>query len=477
MRLGDLIDEAGSAGDQEISSIAYDTRRVEEGGLFFCVKGFTTDGHDLAGEAVERGAAALVVERDLDVDAIQVKVPSVRMAMGGVASRFFGHPSRQMDVVGVTGTNGKTTSAFLVRGLAEASGMQCGLLGTVETVIAGERSEAKRTTPEAIDLQLMLRQMADGGDRACAMEVSSHALELGRVEATRFAVAMYTNLSQDHLDFHGSMEAYWAAKRRLFLDFEVGTSVINIDDEHGALLAGEAPNPVTCSLTGEADWTARIVDVGAAGTTFDLSSPQGEARVTSPLFGEFNVSNVLGAAACAAALGVDLGTIASALASAGQVPGRFQSVAEGQPFKVIVDYAHTPDSLENVLITARGIASGRTLCVFGCGGDRDRGKRPLMGETASRLADRTWITSDNPRSESPEAIVREVAAGAREEVQIELDRRAAIHAAVSAARPGDVVLIAGKGHEQGQEFEDGRVVDFDDVTVAREAILAAGSGA
>ena len=476
MLLGDLIEATTDGGAVEITSLAYDTRHVQPGALFFCVTGFSSDGHDFAGDAVERGAAALVVEHELDIDVPQVRVESVRNSMGPLADRFFGEPSRQLDVVGVTGTNGKTTTAFLVRGLLGFVDRSCGLLGTVETIVGGERRKAVRTTPEAVELQALLREMADGGDVAAAIEVSSHALDLGRVDGTRFSVAMFTNLSQDHLDFHGSMESYWLAKRRLFTDFEIGTSVINVDDKYGEELVEIAPNPVRCSLSGDGDWCARDLRSGLTGSVFQLISPLGEAEVRSPLSGEFNVRNVLGAAAAAGALGVPFESIIAALGSAGQVPGRFQSVSEGQPYAVIVDYAHTPDSLENVLRAARGVADGSVLCVFGCGGDRDAGKRPLMGEIASRLADLTWITSDNPRSEDPEAIISQIAAGAGPTAVLQPDREVAIVEAIRQAQPGDVVVIAGKGHETGQEFADGHVVAFDDVMVARAAIMAAGGG-
>ncbi|MBS1870610.1 MAG: UDP-N-acetylmuramoyl-L-alanyl-D-glutamate--2,6-diaminopimelate ligase [Actinobacteria bacterium] len=473
-------------GETEITGLAYDNRRVAPGTLYFCVPGFTRDGHEFAPDAVARGAAALVVERPLGLGVPEVVVPSARAAMGPAAARFHGDPTAGLDVVGITGTNGKTTTAFLVRALLEAAGRQCGLLGTVTAFVGGVERPVERTTAEAIDLQRDFRAMRDGGDVACAMEVSSHALVLGRADAIHFAVAVFTNLTQDHLDFHATMEDYFAAKRRLF---EAGprTAVVNVDDPYGRRLAQELPEAVTVALDRDATYRATDVESDFAGSSFTALTPEGPIALRTPLPGRFNVSNVLGALAAVRALGVPLAQIAAALPQAGRVPGRFEPVDEGQPFAVLVDYAHTPDSLENVLAAARPLTEGRLLCVFGCGGDRDRGKRPLMGEIAARLADRTIVTSDNPRSEPPEAIVAEILAGVPAElirlspsghrergpagdVTVDVDRRAAIKLALAEAQPGDVVVIAGKGHEQGQEVANGEKLPFDDVTVAREAL-------
>jgi UDP-N-acetylmuramoyl-L-alanyl-D-glutamate--2,6-diaminopimelate ligase len=381
--------------------------------------------------------------------------------------------------VGITGTNGKTTTAFLLRSLLEAAGVRCGLLGTVKSVVAGQERPVVRTTPEAIDLQRTFAEMLAGGDEACAMEVSSHALELRRADAIHFAVAVFTNLTQDHLDFHESMEAYFAAKRILFAEKDPGARVVNVDDPYGRRLADEFADAVTFGIDAEdADWRAEDVSIELGGSAFTLRAPGGERMpVSTPLPGRFNVLNVLGALASARALGVELGPLVAAVEHAGRVPGRFEPVVEGQDFAVLVDYAHTPDSLENVLEAARGVARARVIAVFGAGGDRDRGKRPLMGEIGSRLADVAIVTSDNPRSEAPEAIVAEILSGVPggRPVETELDRRAAIHRAVALAEPGDVVVIAGKGHEQGQEFAGGRKEPFDDVTVAREALRAVGT--
>ncbi|HWK18176.1 MAG TPA: UDP-N-acetylmuramoyl-L-alanyl-D-glutamate--2,6-diaminopimelate ligase [Solirubrobacteraceae bacterium] len=473
MRLEDVIPGAPPAArDVEIRDLAYDNRRVGPGTLFFCVPGFTRDGHDFAPDAVQRGAVALVVERPLDLGVPEVLVNSVREAMAHAASRFNGDPTAELQVVGITGTNGKTTTAFLVRELLEAGGRQTGLLGTVKSIVGGEEHEVERTTPEGIELQRDFRAMLEGGDRACAMEVSSHALELRRSDAIHFAAAVFTNLTQDHLDFHPTMEDYYQAKRRLFT-LAPGIAVINVDDRYGARIAAELEHPVTFAIDADAVYRARSVETGLEGSRFVLATPAGEFELDSPLRGRFNVYNVLGAVAAVDALGVDLETITAAIRTAGQVPGRFEPVDEGQGFAVLVDYAHTPDSLENVLRAARNLTGGRVHVVFGCGGDRDRGKRPLMGGIASRLADRVIVTSDNPRSEDPDAIVAEILTGSAADTEAIVDRRAAIEATIAGAHAGDVVVIAGKGHEQGQEFESGRKIPFDDVTVAREVLRGA----
>src|SRR3954447_20623719 len=345
-----------------------------------------------------------------------------------------------------------------------------GAVGQVKGVGGGVEEDVERTTPEAVDLQATFRRMLDAGDRACAMEVSSHALELGRASGIRFACRVFTNLTQDHLDFHPTMEDYFLAKRRLFEG--AGPVVVNVDDEYGRRLAAELDDPVTFAVERDADYRARDVRFDLTGARFTCDTPDGSIAMESPLPGLFNVQNVLGAVASVRALGVPLEAIPEALASFGRVPGRFEPVDEGQDFGVLVDYAHTPDSLENVLRAARTIAGGRLHVVFGAGGDRDTSKRPLMGTAARELADRVIVTSDNPRSEDPAAIVAQVLEGAGPGAESEVDRRRAIERAVDSAEAGDVVVIAGKGHEQGQEFEAGRKEPFDDVTVAREALRA-----
>jgi UDP-N-acetylmuramoyl-L-alanyl-D-glutamate--2,6-diaminopimelate ligase len=477
MRLSDVMPDAPpAAGDTDITALAYDNRRVRPGTLFFCVPGFSRDGHDFAPDAIARGAAAIVVERPLDLGVPEIKVASVRAAMAPAAARFHGDPTAQLQTVGVTGTNGKTTSAFLLRALLEADGRPTGLLGTVKSVIGGVEHAVERTTPEAIDLQRTFADMRDAGDVACVMEVSSHALSLHRADAIHFDAAIFTNLTQDHLDFHPTMEDYFLAKRRLFAELAPRHAIVNLDDPYGARLAAELDRPITVGIENP-DAAFRVTDLATdlTGSRFTVETPDGRLELASPLTGRFNVLNVLGALAAARALGVPEDTCRRAIAEAGQVPGRFEAVNAGQDFAVLVDYAHTPDSLENVLRAARGLTEGRLHVVFGCGGDRDRGKRPLMGEIASRLADHVIVTSDNPRSEAPEAIIAEILAGAGPGVDHDVDRRAAIARAIGDADAGDVVVIAGKGHEQGQEFAGGRKVPFDDVTVAREALEGVGA--
>jgi UDP-N-acetylmuramoyl-L-alanyl-D-glutamate--2,6-diaminopimelate ligase len=468
MTLRELI--GGGAPDVEITSLAYSTSDVAAGSLFFCVPGFRADGHEFAGDAVARGAVALVCERPLGLGVPEVVVPSVRAAMGEIASRFYGEPTRDLRVVGITGTNGKTTTAFLTRSILEATGTQCGLIGTVKYVVAGEEQEAVRTSPEALELQRAFRAMLDGGDRACAMEVSSHALELRRSEGIDWACRVFTNLTQDHLDFHKTMEDYFLAKRRLFLSGDA-PSIVNVDDPYGARLA-EQIEAITYGIGGGADFRAEDVAFDAGGATFTLIAPGGRADVRIQLPGLFNVSNALAAVAACVELGVSLHDAVAALADAERVPGRLEPVDEGQDFAVLVDYAHTPDSLENVLRAARELTASTLHVVFGAGGDRDRDKRPLMGAAAVRNADRVIVTSDNPRSEEPSSIIDQILIGTGADVEHEVDRRRAIAMAIDSAAPGDVVVIAGKGHEQGQEFESGRKEPFDDVTVAREALRA-----
>ena len=469
MTLRELM--GNGAPEVEVSGLAYSDASVTPGTLFFCVPGFTRDGHEFAPNAVARGAAALVVQRPLGLGVPEVVVDEVRAAMGPAAARFHGDPTAALRVVGVTGTNGKTTTAFLVRALLEAGGLPTGLLGTVTSVVAGREEPVERTTPEGIDLQELFRRMADGGDAACVMEVSSHALHMHRVAGIHFAVRVFTNLTQDHLDYHGSMEEYYLAKRLLFTQ-DGGPSIVNVDDSYGARLAAEIDSATTFSLERDANFRADDVRFDVNGSTFLCRTPDGDAEIRTRLPGLFNVQNALGAIAAARALGVPLATIAAALAEATRVPGRFEPVDEGQGFGVLVDYAHTPDSLENVLRAARELTRGRLHVVFGAGGDRDRAKRPLMGRAAAELADRVIVTSDNPRSEDPGAIVDQVMEGAPGAERV-VDRRAAIAQALDTAADGDVVVIAGKGHEQGQEFAGGRKEPFDDREVARQALRAA----
>jgi len=392
--------------------------------------------------------------------------------MGPAADTFYGHPSHELDVIGVTGTNGKTTTCFLMYSVLEAAGLRPALLGTVQSRIGGQVAEVKRTTPESIDLQAQFRQMAHAGDQSCAMEVSSHALELGRVAGTRFAAAGFTNLTQDHLAFHPTMEDYYAAKRGLFTSGP-WPAAVNVGDRFGQRLAREAVGPVlTYAGSGEeAAVRPHALELGEGGAIALIArTPRGLLPLHVRLRGGFNVENVLLAVALAELLELPHEAVRTGISSLEGVPGRFEPVDAGQPFTVLVDYAHTPDSLENVLESARRITAGSLIVVFGCGGDRDRGKRPLMGRIATELADIAIVTSDNPRSEEPEAIIAEILEGA-DGAEVEPDRREAIARAVGEAGEGDVVVIAGKGHEQGQQFAD-RTIPFDDREVARAALEA-----
>jgi UDP-N-acetylmuramoyl-L-alanyl-D-glutamate--2,6-diaminopimelate ligase len=432
--------EIANAAAVDITDLAYDTRAVPAGSLFFCVRGSRVDGHELAGDAVAAGAVALVVERRLDLPVPQLCVADARHAMPAAAVAFFGDPSAELEVVGVTGTNGKTTTAFLLHAILAAAGRRPALLTNIERRVGGESRPTGLNTPEAIDLQRLFREMLRAGDRSCVMEATSIASAQGRLEGTRFAVLAFTNLTQDHLDFHGTMDEYFAAKRAVFDQADL--AVINTGDERGRRLFEELP--------------------GAA--TFTPDDDLGD--IDLKLRGAFNRTNALTAIAVARALRIGEDAIREGVESVAGVPGRFESVDAGQPFAVIVDYAHTPDSLANVLRAARTVDDGRVIVVFGAGGDRDREKRPLMGRAAAELADRVIVTTDNPRSEDPAAIAAEVADG---KLEIVLDRREAIAAALADAGPGDVVVIAGKGADTEMEL-DGHSIPFDDRIVAKELL-------
>jgi UDP-N-acetylmuramoyl-L-alanyl-D-glutamate--2,6-diaminopimelate ligase len=494
MKLAELVDGVTGAtvrGDPgtTIRGLAYHTRDVAGGTLFFCVPGLKFDGHAFAARAVAAGAAALVCERETRQPVTQVLVPSVRRALALMAARWYGDPSRELRTVGITGTNGKTTTAHLVAGVFAAAGLPAGLLGTVVNRVGGEDRPVKLTTAESLDLQRMLRAMVTAGDRACVLEVSSHALAQDRAAGIEFDAVVFTNLTRDHLDYHADLDDYFAAKRRLFLT-DGGPrgavrAVVNVGDEYGRRLADD------CRATyGEGLWTFAVgdgadsatdaraldLDLRADASAFTLLVPRLglEERITLRLAARFNVENALAAATAGLALGLPPAAVERGLADSHGVPGRFEAVRAGQPFSVVVDYSHTPDSLQNALTAARAVTRGHVLVVFGCGGDRDRGKRPLMGGIGARLADLVFITSDNPRSEEPLAIIDEIVAGVPPErlrtVTLEPDRRAAIRLALDAAHAEDTVVIAGKGHEQGQIIGDQRI-PFDDRRVA-EALLA-----
>ncbi|MBI2218634.1 MAG: UDP-N-acetylmuramoyl-L-alanyl-D-glutamate--2,6-diaminopimelate ligase [Candidatus Rokubacteria bacterium] len=471
----------------KVARVIADSRRVERGDCFVAVPGFKQDARRFVPAAVERGAALIVTEGEpLDVAVCQVLVPSARLALARLADAWHGHPSRDLIVVGITGTNGKTTTSYLVEALLRARGLATGVIGTIRYMIGGEARPAGQTTPEALELQGMLAEMRDRGVRGVSMEVSSHALALARADGIGFDVAVFTNLTQDHLDFHASFDEYGRAKRRLFellaRSRKPGrTAVVNADDPAGrAMVDGLALSVLSFGLGPAADIRARRWTSANDGLRMTADTPRGALEVASPLIGEHNVMNLLGAAGVGLALGLDAAAIAAALGGVRIVPGRFEEVRAGQPFLVVVDYAHTPDALERVLATARKLTTGRLAVVFGCGGDRDRGKRPIMGAIAARLADRVWITSDNPRSEHPEAIVDEIVTGvlravpARDGCATLVDRRAAIRDALRWARPGDTVVIAGKGHETYQVIGP-NVLPFDDREVARTFLMEQGS--
>jgi UDP-N-acetylmuramoyl-L-alanyl-D-glutamate--2,6-diaminopimelate ligase len=480
----DTLEEKKTAGplDTEVSGLAYDSRVVEEGDAFFCIKGLVTDGHLYAADAASRGASVLFVERDpepeVTADVVTVRVPDTRFAMATLAAGFYGDPSSRLKLIGVTGTNGKTTTCYLVESILKEAGFTAGLIGTVENHIGEVVEPVKRTTPESLDLQRLLKRMVDEGVQAVAMEVSSHALELHRASGCQFDVVVFTNLTQDHLDFHISLEEYFGAKRRLFEGDEFGAgrgAVVNLDDPFGKRLLEETTlASLSFGINPDADVRAESVNVSPAGNSFRLVYEGGDLELTTMLQGRFNVYNCLAAAAAAAELGIGPDEIAEGLSSLAGVPGRFENIDCGQPFTAIVDYAHTPDGIRNVLQACSEVTGGRVIIVVGCGGDRDRSKRPLMGKVATEMSDLCIITSDNPRSEDPEAIIDMVVDGVRGQYgegryTVVVDRRAAIRRAVEEAAEGDLVVIAGKGHESGQIFAD-RVIPFDDRQVLRECL-------
>jgi UDP-N-acetylmuramoyl-L-alanyl-D-glutamate--2,6-diaminopimelate ligase len=466
-----------------VTGLTADSRRVGPGDCFVAVPGLRQDARRFVPEAVGRGARLVVTEGDAvaGVDVAQVLVPSARLALARLAGAWHGHPSRALTLVGITGTNGKTTTSYLTEAVLRASGRATGVIGTIQYVVGAEVRPAGQTTPEALELQEMLAAMRRQGVRGVAMEVSSHALALRRVDGLEFDVAVFTNLTQDHLDFHGTLDAYRDAKRRLFELLAASTkprptAVVNVDDPAGAaMVAGLPVRTLGFGLGPGADVRATEWTSTLEGIRLGVETPRGPLALASPLIGEHNVMNLLAAVGVGIALDVVPDRIAGALASVAAVPGRFEQVRAGQPFVVVVDYAHTPDALERVLTTARKLTPGRLAVVFGCGGDRDRGKRPLMGGIAGRLADRVWVTSDNPRSERPEAIIAAIVAGlaragaSEDRVAVDPDRTAAIRAALGWARAGDTVVIAGKGHETYQ-LVGAEVLPFDDREVARRVL-------
>jgi UDP-N-acetylmuramoyl-L-alanyl-D-glutamate--2,6-diaminopimelate ligase len=483
------IDFVDSVGDTTVTAVAYDSRQAGPGAVFVALRGVKADGTAFAQEAAKRGAIAIVSEseRPDGVTVPWIRVEDARLALAALSAEFYGHPSHELTLVGITGTNGKTTTSYLLTSIFEAAGVKSGRIGTVGYRIGDREVDAARTTPEAPDLQRMLREMVKQGCTACVMEVSSHALSLRRADQLRFAAAIFTNLTRDHLDFHKDMEQYFCAKRRLFeLLPGDGLGVTNVDDPRGAQFAAVAKRPVTYAIDAPADVRPGPLSYSLDGLSFEARTPRGTLRLRSALVGRPNAYNILAAAAAAMALDLPFSAIEAGVASLANVPGRFQLVsAAGDDVRVVVDYAHTDDALKNLLETARPLATGRLITVFGCGGDRDRTKRPLMGAVAARLSDLVIVTSDNPRSEDPVQIIEEVKRGIvmpADRVPPKgqpapkstpclaiVDRREAILRAVRDAGAGDLVLIAGKGHERYQQIGD-RTLPFDDVEVAREAL-------
>lgn len=481
MRLKDLIEavrplSVSGRTDVEVRSVVHDSRQVEPGALFAAVRGRKADASRFIPDAVERGAVAVIAEAPVPAArAAVLHVSNARRALADAACAFHGHPSRRLSVVGITGTNGKTTVSYMIRSVLEGEGLGTGLVGTIRYVMGERTIPADRTTPEATDLQEMLAGMAHAGCAAAVMEVSSHSLVQERVRGVEFDEAVFTNLTQDHLDYHGTVENYYAAKRMLFTDYCSGAkacrAIVNLDDAFGARLLKECAcrEKIAYGESPGAQVRPERISLGAEGSAFTVRSPWGDADLRLRLLGRYNVSNALAAFAACAALGVKPGRIAAALSAMTAVPGRLQELQTGRGFQVFVDYAHTHDAIRNVLGTLREIARNRLIIVFGCGGDRDRGKRPLMGTAASELSDFAVVTSDNPRSEEPSAIIGEIIAGVkrRDRVEVIEDRREAIGRAMAMAEPGDIVLIAGKGHENTQSVGD-KVFPFDDTQVARE---------
>lgn len=463
----------------EITQLCYDSRQVIPGALFFALAGQKSQGVTFVEEAIRSGASAVVAEEAIPGITVPVlRVANARRAMGEMADFFYHSPSHSLAVCGVTGTNGKTTTTFLVHHLCESSGRRCGLIGTVKYILPTAVEEATRTTPESIDLQKMMHQMREGGFKAVAIETSSHAIVQERLRAVEFDVAIFTNLTQDHLDFHQTMENYFDAKAQLFKNLaeqkeKRGKAVINIDDRYGRLLIDRLPSQLSSVTYGQsihADFRASNIRYGAMGTQFCLEARGRSYLVRSSLIGLFNVYNALAALASATSMGLELRRAIKALETAPQVPGRLERVPGKYPFQVFVDYAHTPDALENVLRTLQQLKQGRLIVVFGCGGDRDRAKRPLMAAAAERYADRVFVTTDNPRTEDPLQIIADIQKGFQKKGYHAIaDRAEAIQEAIRSAAPGDIIVIAGKGHENYQEVH-GVKMPFDDVAMAQRAL-------
>ena len=467
--------------DRDITTICYDSRRAIEGSMFVALRGEKVDGTQFIDAAIDRGAVAIVSEEPgLSTRATHIQVQNARQAIADLADAFYRHPSRHLKLAGVTGTNGKTTTTFLIRHILDSQFLRCGLIGTVGYIVGDRELPAPRTTPESADVHELLWQMRSAGCKSCAMEVSSHAMVQERVRGAEFDAGVFTNLTQDHLDFHGTMDAYFEAKAALFAQIrdqrkKKGRAVLNIDDRFGVKLAdrfGREMEVITYGLRRDAHFRASNVQMDFSGTSYQLDALEKSYLVRLPLIGMFNVLNSLAAIATAHALSLNVRNGVQALASAPTVPGRLQAVPAQKPFRVFVDYAHTDDALTNVLRTLRELNPARVIAVFGCGGNRDRAKRPRMAAAVDALADHAIVTSDNPRSENPLAIIEDIKPGFRRLTpEIVPDRREAIFHAIAMAQPRDIVLLAGKGHETYQEFAD-RTIPFDDAAIAASALTS-----
>lgn len=478
MKLSDLVQDLGvacMAADREISFITDNSKKVENGCIFVCIEGKHFDGHTKAKEALENGAAAVVVQRDMGLRE-QILVDNTRAAYARLCAAFFGHPERKLRIIGVTGTNGKTTSCFIIKSVLDSMGYKTGLIGTVKNIVGDKEYPAVLTTPDCYDLFSLFKEMVDSGCEFCTMEVSSQALDQRRVEGVHFEAAIFTNLTQDHLDYHGSFENYMAAKHMLFENASL--SIVNIDDEAAEyMLDGTDGRKVTFSVNNnDCDYSAKNIRISSSGVKYELVSNSNIGRIRFTVPGKFSVYNSMGAAVCLVEMGMDFKGVLDGLEKCVGVPGRMEVVPTETPYTVLIDYAHTPDGLENVLGCVREITEGKVITVFGCGGDRDRTKRPIMGDIAAQLSDVAVVTSDNPRSEDPDAIIDDILEGVKKHISkivVEPDRRKAIAKALSMAHEGDIVVLAGKGQETYQILADGKI-HFDEREVVAE-ILAEGN--
>jgi UDP-N-acetylmuramoyl-L-alanyl-D-glutamate--2,6-diaminopimelate ligase len=489
MQLADLISVLPQVNIQgglakEVSGVYYDSRQVQKNGIFVCITGFKTDGHKFVEHSLKNGAIVIVAEKEVKVpkDVTLLVVPNTRLALGLLANAYYDYPSRNLRLIGVTGTNGKTSVTYLIRSILKHSGQKVGLLGTITNLINDTSLPSEHTTPESSDLQQLLKKMVEQKVNTAIMEVSSHALDLDRVAGCEYDVAVFTNLSQDHLDFHLDLETYLQAKTKLFKNLKPGWKkapkyvVLNWDDPSSRVIASQTSVPIiSYGVKAEATYQAKDIQLDLTSTSFVIECPSGTFPITLKITGEFNVYNALAAFAVGKEEGIESQAILKALAEMTGVPGRFEQICEGQDFAVVVDYAHTPDGLESVLKTARAVSKGKVITVFGCGGDRDKTKRPLMGQAASTWSDFCLVTSDNPRTEDPREIIKDIEPGlTNNSYEIIVDRKEAIAKAIHLAKTGDIVVIAGKGHEDYQIVGD-KILEFDDRKVARDILKKRGS--